>query len=107
VKLASALVCATATLSLGGCYVLANDEGERYLQRKDTVTLSAGDAKDVNARTHMLAAWPRGVGDRRIPAQASRMVEHAIKPYRSPPKETGPSPVINIGAGETQGMGKK
>lgn len=72
-----ALACGLASLSLAGCYVLGNDEGERYLQRKDTVTLNAGDAKEVNARTHMLAAWPPGVGNRRIPMEGSRGVRAA------------------------------
>ena len=80
VKLASALLC-VAAIALGGCKTYGNDEGARYLQRKDTVTLSAGDAKDVNARTHMLAAWPPGVGDRRIPMQGTRAAR-AMDCYR-------------------------
>src|SRR5438445_7550982 len=61
-----------AGIALCGCNTYGNDEGARYLQRSDTITLSAGDAKEVNARTHMLAAWPPGVGDRRIPMQGQR-----------------------------------
>jgi len=81
-KIFSALLWVVAALSLGGCYrVLGNDEGERYFQRKDTVTLSAGDAKEVNARTHMNDAWPRYVGDRNIPMEGSRAAR-AIECYR-------------------------
>lgn len=81
------LLLAAAAIALGGCHeTYGFDEGARYLQRKDTVTLSAGDAKEVNARTHMLAAWPRGVGDRRIYGNGARMVERAIVPYRSAPQ---------------------
>ena len=92
-KIRHALVFVAAVLALGGCnehtysynhHTLGNDEGERYLQRKDGVTLSAGDAKDVNARTHMLAAWPQGVGDRRIPMSGPRAVR-AIDCYHNPP----------------------
>lgn len=84
-KLFQASVCAAAAISLAGCYgTLGNDEGERYLQRKDTVTLSAGDAKEVNARTHMLSQWPNGVGDRRIVHEGSRMAR-AAECYRSQP----------------------
>jgi len=60
---------------------LGNDEGERYLERKDTVTLSAGDAKEVNRSTQMIAAWPRGVDDRNIPANGQRMAG-AVQNYR-------------------------
>lgn len=73
-----------AAVALAGCHhTYGNDDGVAYLQRKDTVTFSAGDAKDVNAVTHMLTPWPRGVNDRRIPVDASRLVERAIVPYRS------------------------
>lgn len=60
--------------SLAGCQTDGNDEMARYLQRKDTVTLSAGDAKEVNRDTQMEAAWPRGVDDRKIPGSGTRAV---------------------------------
>ena len=63
-----------AVLSLGGCYGLyGNDEMDRYFQRSDTLTMSAGDAKQVNAVTHTINPWPRYVGDRRIATDARRM----------------------------------
>lgn len=72
-----------------GCYQAhAYDEFERYFQRKDTVTFSAGDAKEVNARTHMLTPWPPGVGDRRIRANGSRMAR-AIECYEAGPQQQG------------------
>jgi hypothetical protein len=78
------LVLITAAIALSGCeHTLGNDEGMRYLQRSDTITFSAGDAKEVNARTQMLAAWPRGVNDRRIPANGARMVSRAMGPYQA------------------------
>ena len=81
-----ALICTIAAIPLSGCYGLyGHDEMDRYAQRADVVTLSAGDAKEVNARTHMNDAWPRGVGDRRIPGEGSRMVR-AIEQYRNPPQ---------------------
>jgi hypothetical protein len=61
-------------LSLGGCYGLyGHDEVDRYLQRSDTITMSAGDAKQVNAVAHTIHPWPRNVGDRRIAYDARRM----------------------------------
>ncbi|MGE9007766.1 hypothetical protein ACO2JO_04230 [Leptospira interrogans] len=70
-----------APLLLGGCYGLAgHDEVDRYFQRSDTITMSAGDAKQVNAVTHTIHPWPRGVGDRRI-AYDARRVGSAVTRY--------------------------
>lgn len=70
-RFASTLLC-VAAVALGGCKTYGNDEGARYLQRKDTVTLSAGDASRANAVAQTLHPWPPGVGDRRIPMQGTR-----------------------------------
>src|SRR5215211_6925372 len=62
-----------APFLLGGCYgVAGHDEVDRYFQRSDTITLSAGDAKQTNAVTHTINPWPRNVGDRRILSDARR-----------------------------------
>ncbi|UVO39429.1 hypothetical protein KUL72_14275 [Bradyrhizobium arachidis] len=62
-----------APLLLGGCYGLAgHDEVDRYFQRSDTITMSAGDAEQVNAVTHTITPWPRYVGDTRIATDARR-----------------------------------
>src|SRR6266568_1873108 len=62
-----------APFLLGGCYgVAGHDEVDRYFQRSDTITMSAGDAKQVNAVTHTIHPWPRYVGDRRIATDARR-----------------------------------
>ena len=98
-KFRLALICGLAAPSLGGCYGLyGHDEGERYLQRADVITLSAGDAKEVNARAHMENPWPRYVSDRRIPAQGERMVG-AIERYSGRPKQGQPgtpNTVVNV-----------
>ncbi|MBN8991981.1 MAG: hypothetical protein J0H42_27385 [Rhizobiales bacterium] len=70
-----------APLLLGGCYGLAgHDEVDRYFQRSDTITMSAGDAKQVNAVTHTIHPWPRYVTDRRI-AYDARRVGTAVTRY--------------------------
>ncbi|OPY98165.1 hypothetical protein A5906_35125 [Bradyrhizobium sacchari] len=70
-----------AVLPLGGCYGLyGHDEVDRYFQRSDTITMSAGDAKQVNAATHTINPWPRNVGDRRI-AYDARRVGAAVTRY--------------------------
>lgn len=68
-----------------------------YLQRTDKIFAGAGDAKDVNAATHMVDPWPRYVGNRRIPANGERMVG-AITRYRDTTKlPLAPPPIVPIG----------
>ena len=87
---------------LGGCYGLyGNDELERYVQRKDSVTLGAGDAKEVNAATHMDHPWPRGVGDRRIVMEGARAVP-VIERYRASARQ-GAAPAAAAAAGVSAG----
>lgn len=70
-----------APLLLGGCYgVAGHDEVDRYFQRSDTITITAGDAKEVNAVAHTIHPWPRNVGDRRI-AYDARRVGAAVTRY--------------------------
>ena len=85
---------AAAAGALAGCGYYGNDEGVRYLQRKDTVTLSAGDASRANAVAQTIHPWPPGVGNRKIPMEGSRAAR-AIECYRQglgwktpPPKQT-------------------
>src|SRR5436190_6805854 len=62
-----------ALITIGSCNGLAgHDEMDRYFQRSDTITLSAGDAKQTNAVTHTIHPWPPYVGDRRIATDARR-----------------------------------
>jgi hypothetical protein len=63
-----------ALVTLGSCNGLAgDDEMDRYFQRSDSITLSAGDAKQTNAVTHTIHPWPAGVYDRRIVSDARRV----------------------------------
>ena len=80
-RLAAVMFFAAAAVTLAGCTTYGNDEGVRYLQRKDTVTLSAGDASQVNAVAQTINPWPPGVGNRNIPMEGSRAVR-AIECYR-------------------------
>ncbi|MGL3110409.1 hypothetical protein [Bradyrhizobium sp. BR 1432] len=113
-----------APILLGGCYGLAgHDEVDRYFQRSDTITMSAGNAKEVNAATHTIHPWPRNVGDRRI-AYDARRVGAAVSRYGNtqqpvdqlpdmgdPTKQMGEKPpvtqnvnVTGLGAGSTAGV---
>jgi hypothetical protein len=97
------LAILAAALSLGGCYGLyGHDEVDRYFQRSDTITMSAGDAKQVNAVTHTIHPWPRYVGDRRI-AYDARRVGTAVTRYSTTTRPVDQLP--NIGQA-TEAMGQ-
>jgi hypothetical protein len=72
-----------------------DDPFEQYFQRKDTVTLGAGNAKAVNSVTHVIDPWPRYVGNTWIPGDGARMAG-AVERYRDvsklprAPKPIGP-----------------
>src|SRR6266700_7737364 len=92
-----------APLLLGGCYGLAgHDEMDRYFQRSDTITMSAGDAKQVNAVTHTINPWPRNVGDRRIATDARR-TGAAVTRYSTTTRPVDQLPNIGF-AGEAMGQ---
>jgi hypothetical protein len=70
--------------TLGGCWSgIYENPAAQYVARSDTVTLSAGNAKDVNAATHVIDPWPRNVKDRRISGNGERMVG-AVQRYQRP-----------------------
>ncbi len=78
---ASIMLAATG----GGCWRSAYEgPAAQYLHRIDTITLNAGNAKDINAATHTIDPWPRHVADRRIPGNGERMT-HALDNYRAGP----------------------
>jgi hypothetical protein len=90
-------------LALGGCYGLAgDDEMSRYLQRSDTITMSAGDAKQVNAVTHTINPWPRYVQDRRIATDARR-TNGAVQRYSTTTRPVDQLPDIGQA---TEAMGQ-
>jgi hypothetical protein len=66
----------------GGCWAgVYENPGAEYLHRSDTITLSAGNAKNVNAVTHIIDPWPRNVANRKIPGNGERMA-HAMERYK-------------------------
>lgn len=68
-----------------------------YLQRSDKIFAGAGDAKEVNAATHVIDPWPRNVGNRRITTNGERMVG-AIERYRDVRRlPLAPQPIPPIG----------
>jgi hypothetical protein len=99
-----------ALLCVGGCatYVVPTPQiydpvtgVQEYTQRADTVTLSAGDAQDVNTRVQEIDPWPRYVGNKRIDADGQRMAG-AVERYRDVTKQgQGPKPLPLVSS--TQG----
>jgi hypothetical protein len=93
----STIAAILAALAVGGCSGLwGNDEFERYSQRTDAITMSAGDAKEVNAVTHMYSPWPPGVGDRQIVTDSPRM-QRSLERYRRGARPPDPLPDIGLG----------
>jgi len=84
-----AILALAATTLLGACT-------DMYLDRRDTVSLAAGDAVAANKVTHMIDPWPLRAGDRNIAFDGERMAAAAER-YRTdkvkPPAGTGTSSV--------------
>ena len=74
-----------------------------YFRRSDNITLGAGDAKAVNAATHIIDPWPRYVGNRRIPGNGDRL-SRAVERYRQGSYRQ-PAPPISPGYGLGGGGG--
>jgi len=84
----------------GGCWWWAqcdglwgNDEFQRYVMRSDRMTMTSGDAKEVNAMAHIPTPWPRGVNDRRILADSAHM-QRALERYRRGAQPADPMPNV-------------
>jgi hypothetical protein len=77
------------------------DSVQEYTQRADKVTLSAGNAQDVNTRIQEIDPWPRYVGDKQIAVNGERMAD-AVYRYRC--GKNPPQPLTPLGtARETSG----
>jgi hypothetical protein len=83
-----------AGIGLAGCQTYGNDEMARYLQRKDGVTLGAGDASSQRQCDGPNAA---SVAARRWPTAYSRWRVHGLRArcrliVATMPKGAGPDP---------------
>ena len=81
-----------ASLTCSGAWAWDQDPAAQYLERKDTIVSGAGDARDVNAATHIIDPWPRNVGNRHIPGNGQRMAG-AVERYRTNTPWTTPCPI--------------
>lgn len=87
-RLCAFAVLASASLT-AGC-------SDIYYDRRDTVSLAAGDAVATNIATHTIDVWPVEAGERRIVSNG-QTVQSAVERYRTnkvtPPVGTGTSSV--------------
>jgi hypothetical protein len=75
--------------ALGGC--------GQYVDRRDTVAFSTGEAVNQNALAHLIDPWPIDAANRNIPLSGERGAR-VIRRYQNPPQPSGgPSTVINVG----------
>jgi hypothetical protein len=72
ISLSSALILAA---TLAGC-------NDLYTDRRDSISLSAGDAVAVNKITQMVDPWPRVSSNRNIAFNGDRM-QSAVERYRT------------------------
>ncbi len=76
----------------------------RYAERIDTLSVTSGDAQDVNAAIQTIDPWPPYARDRRIPANGQRMVG-AIERFQNP--KLPPLPTFApLGGGQGYGGGQ-
>jgi hypothetical protein len=75
------LFALASLLSCQAAVAWDQDPFNQYIQRSDTITFGAGDAKEVNSGTHVIDPWPPYVGNRQIPGNGERMSD-AVQRYR-------------------------
>lgn len=85
-KMLRKLALAAVLVALTGC--------SEYLDRRDTVALSGGNAVATNKVTQMVDPWPRASANRNIAFNGDKM-QSAVERYRTnkviPPVGTGTS----------------
>ena len=85
-RIVRSLALAAILAALSGC--------ADYLDRRDTIALSAGDAIATDKVTQMIDPWPRASADKNIAFNGAKM-QSAVERYRTnrvyPPNATGTS----------------
>src|SRR5262249_26064393 len=72
---------------------------QQYTQRADKVTLTAGNAKEVNSRIHEVDPWPRYVANTRIPANGERMARAVERDRKACPRPVPTEATSSAGSG--------
>jgi hypothetical protein len=94
-QLVASVVLLASGASLGGC--------ADYMERRDTITLHAGEAQAWNRVVHTSDPWPPYVMDTRIPGDGQR-TEVVMRRYSTGNAEAGsiPAPSSAGSAGAPQ-----
>ena len=92
-----------ASLACSEAWAWDQDPAAQYFERKDTIVSGAGDARNVNAATHIIDPWPRYVGNRQIPANGERMTG-AVERYRTNTPWATPCPITPTFDIQTEGI---
>jgi len=105
------LIAVLSLAVLAGCSAGPpfDDPFAQNLQRSQTITLSAGNAKDANAAIHVIDPWPPYVYNTHIPGDGQRMADAVVRyedvsKIPQAPKPIAPIYSTNIGvlSGGTQ-----
>jgi len=81
-KIVSTLAFIAIAAATCGCWPDPyGNNAAQYVHRSQTITLSAGNASDVNTAAQTIDPWPPYVGDARVPANGERMVG-AVQRYQ-------------------------
>jgi hypothetical protein len=82
------------------------DSAQQYVQRSEKITLSAGNAQEVNTRIQEIDPWPRYVGNTRIAVDGGKMAD-AVYRYRCGKDAQPPLPTQSTTNNQltTQGSG--
>src|SRR2546430_13085997 len=75
------VVLASGSFAASAASAWDQDPFATYFRRSDKITMGAGDAKAVNAATHVIDPWPRYVGNRNIPVSGERL-SRAVTRYK-------------------------
>ena len=73
---------AFAAAGLGGCANGVPYDPHGYLDRRESIELSAGDANAHNIAVQMVDPWPRHAGNKNIAFNGQRM-QAAVERYRN------------------------
>jgi hypothetical protein len=95
-----------AAIAVAGCAQEKIYDPHGYLDRRDSIELSAGDANASNIAMQMVDPWPRYAGNKNIAYNGQRM-QAAVERYRNnqvtPPKGISASTTYGALSGGSSG----
>jgi hypothetical protein len=94
-KLRAIVLCGAIATGLAGCSggPPFDDPIAPYLQRTQTISLGAGDAKEANAAIQTIDPWPPYAYNTRIPGNGQRLAD-AVERYQDVSKlSKAPKPI--------------